>query len=131
MPMNDPAKDDEQEQFEQQLRGFHPVSPRALAISNRRGSRGILAVAAVALLMIATSVIVRHSPHSKDRGSAFRVAQNVEPGNPAAAPPITLGRLNAALRTSDQALNQMLDEASPQVLRRGHNGTAFFELSKE
>jgi hypothetical protein len=46
-------------------------------------------------------------------------------------PRITIGKLNAALRGSDQDLTQMLDDTSPRLLPRAHHGTALFELGKE
>jgi hypothetical protein len=131
MPMNDPTKDDGQAQFEQKLRGFHPVAPPSLEIQVRRVPWGTLAVAAGVLLVVALSVVVKRSSHPGDTHPVAIATQKVVPSQPLAAPPMTLGRLNQALRIGDQDLNQVLDGASPRLLPREHHGTVLFELGKE
>jgi hypothetical protein len=129
MPMSEPSKDEAQKRFEQHLRHFRPVVPRALAIASRRAQWGVPAAAAGVLLVIALSLVLRSGQHP-DRTA---VARKPEPtvSHASAAIPITLGTLNAALRTNDQDLNKMLDAASPRLLPREHRGTALFELGKE
>jgi hypothetical protein len=132
MSMNEPPKDEAQDRFEQQLRGFRPVAPRALTIPSRRVPWGGLAVAAAAvLLVIAVQVVLKHSRHSGNESVVARATQTVDPHGQVVAPSMTLAKLNAALRTSDHDLNQMLDDASPRLLPREHRGTALFELGKE
>jgi hypothetical protein len=129
MSLNEPPKGEAQDRFEQQLRGFRPVAPRALAIPPRRVPWGGLAVAAAVLLAIAVSVILKRSRHSGDESVV--ATQTVGAHGRVVALPITFAKLNAALRTSDHDLNQMLDDASPRLLPREHRGTALFELGKE
>lgn len=128
MPMNEPPKGEGQEHFERHLRGFRPIAPRALAIPVRRVPRGVIAVAAGVLLVVAGSVAVKRSRHPID---TVPVAHTNLVRRPYVASRVTLGKLNAALRTSDRDLNQMLDDASPRLLPREHRGTALFELCKE
>lgn len=131
MSMNEPPNDEARDRFEQQLRGFRPVAPRRLAIPSRRVPWGALAIAATVLLVIAVSAILKGSRHSGDEGVVAHATQTVGARGQVVALPITLAKLNAALRTSDHDLNQMLDNASPRLLPREHRGTALFELGKE
>ncbi len=131
MSMNEPPKDEALDRFEQQLRGFRPIAPRALTIPSRRVPWGGLAVAATVLLVIAVPVVLKHSRHSGDESVVAHATQTVGARGQVVALPITLAKLNAALRTSDHDLNQMLDDASPRLLPREHRGTALFELGKE
>jgi hypothetical protein len=130
MSMNEPPKDEAQDRFEQQLRGFRPVAPRALTIPSR-APWGALAIAATVLLVIALSIVLKRSRHAGDESVAARATQTVRPHGQVVALPITVAKLNAALRTTDHDLNQMLDDASPRLLPREHRGTALFELGKE
>ena len=129
--MNEPPKDEAGDRFEQQLRGFRPVAPRALTIPPRRVPWGGLAIAASVLLVIALSVVLKHSRHSGDESVVAHATQTVGARRLMVARPITLVKLNAALRSSDHDLNQMLDDASPRLLPPEHRGTALFELGKE
>jgi hypothetical protein len=90
----------------------------------------MLAVATGVLLIVAASVAVKRSRHPIDGTPIAAINQGVVL-RPSAANRITLGKLNAALRTSDHDLNQMLDDAGPRILPREHRGTALFELGKE
>ena len=133
MTMNESPKDEECRRFEEHLRAFRPVAPQGLAIPSRRTPWRALAVAAAVLLMIGAILATRH----RRRQGEFPLAHTSSAAvpRPAAAAPITVGRLNAALRGGDQGndqdLFQMLDDASPRLLPRGHRGTALFELGKE
>ena len=131
MSMNEPSKDEALDRFEQQMRTFRPVAPRALTIPSRRVPWGGLAVAAAVLLVIAVSVVLKRSRHSEADSVVAHATQTVGARGQVVARPITLAKLNAALRTRDQDLNQMLDQASPRLLPREHRGTALFELGKE
>jgi hypothetical protein len=133
MQMNEPPKNEAQDRFEEHLRSFRPVAPRALAIPSRGLQRAALAMAAAAILVIGAFLVTRH----RRLRSNFPLAHTISTPapRPMVAAPITFGRLNAAMRGSnrenDQDLTQMLDEASPRMLPRGHRGTALFELGKE
>ena len=129
MPMKEPGKDKGEERFEQHLREFRPAAPRALAIPSRRAPWGVLAAAAGVLLVIALSLVLKSNRHPDKTAAAHRPELTVS--HASVAIPITLGTLNAALRTNDQDLNKMLDAASPRLLPREHPGTALFELGKE
>jgi len=131
MSMNEPPKDEAQDHFEQHLVRFRPVAPRALAIPSRNVPWGAVAVAATVLLVIAGSLVLKRLRHPADESVVARAIQTVGPNRYGVAPPITLAKLNAALRTSDHDLNQMLDQASPRLLPREHRGTGLFELGKE
>jgi hypothetical protein len=127
MPMNEP------ERFEQYLRQFRPVMPRALATPARRSvPRGALAVAAAMLVVIGVAVLRHHFPPTlTPEAQPIRVAR-MTPETGASGPrPITIGRLNAALRLSDHDFDQFLNDASPRMLPQQHRGTALYELSKE
>jgi hypothetical protein len=129
MPMNEPRKDEGEDRFEQHLREFQPVVPRALAIPSRRAPWGVLAAAAGVLLVIALSLVLKGN-RSPDKTAAARRPELTVP-HASVAIPVTLGTLNTALRTNDQELNKMLDDVSPRLLPREHRGTALFELGKE
>jgi len=125
MPMNQPEHD-EQNRFEKRLREFRPAAPRPLAIPVRRVPWGRLAVAAVLLVAIALTIVMKRA-----RQTAGTAIMHKDLARPPVASPVTLGKLNAALRASDQDLNRMLDDASPRLLPQSHRGTALFELGKE
>jgi hypothetical protein len=131
-PMQDEALDhSELDRFEQQLRGLHPVAPRALTIPRPSAPGSALVFAAIVLLVMALAVAERWrsaGPEELGRAGPNQLAGLT---NRADARSITMGELNAALRTSDQQLNQLLDGASPRLLPRGHRGTALYELGKE
>jgi hypothetical protein len=129
MTMNERRKNEAEERFEQHLRRFRPVEPRALAIPTRRAPWGALAFAAGVLLVIALSLVLKSSRHPDRTAVAHRPESTVP--HASVAIPITLGTLNAALLTNDQDLNKMLDDASSRLLPREHRGTALFELGKE
>jgi hypothetical protein len=129
MPMNEPQKDDTQERFEQQLRGFRPVAPHKLAIPNRRAHWGVLAVAAAVLVIVVVPWTLKRYSQT-DKTAVARTPRTGGKRNSLVVP-ITLGRLNAALRASDQDFNQMLDDTNPRLLPHTHPGTALFELGKE
>jgi len=92
---------------------------------------GAVAVAATVLLVIAGSLVLKRLRHPADESVVARAIQTVGPNRYGGAPPITLAKVNAALRTRDHDRNQMLDQASPRLLPREHRGTALFELGKE
>lgn len=132
MTTNEPPNDEASRQFEERLRSFRPVAPRGLVISSRRAPWRVLAVAA-AVLVVVGGLFVTRQQHPRGESHAPTISTAVP--RPMVAPPITIGRLNAALRggdqENDQDLTQMLDDASPRLLPRGHRGTALFELGKE
>ncbi len=129
MSMNEPPKDEEHDQFEQQLREFRPVAPRALTISSRRAPWGVVAVAATALVIVTVPVMLKRY-QQKDSAPVAGTPQTAGPP-PSVAVSITMGKLNTALRTSNRDLDQMLDDANPRLLPHMHRGTALFELGKE
>jgi hypothetical protein len=129
MPMNEPPRNEAEDRFEQHLRGLQPVAPRALAIPSRRAPWGVLAAAAGVLLVIALSLVLKSNRYP-DKAAVARRPELTVP-HASFAIPITLRTLNAALRTNDQELNKMLDDASPRLLPREPRGTALFELGKE
>jgi hypothetical protein len=114
-PMDQDQNDDH---LEKHLREFRPGAPRALAIPRRRAPWTALAVAAVLLLSAGASFFARH-----DRQSSVQ--------HPFPSPPVTIGRLNAALRDNDETFNRLLDDASPNILPHGQHGTLLYELGKE
>jgi hypothetical protein len=130
MSMNEPPKDEAQDRLEQHLRGFRPVVPRALRIARRPAPWGVLAVAAVVLLVVAVLWIQKRWQAS-DGTPIARRSPTVVPGSARVALPVTIRTLNAALRASDQDLGKILDDASSRLLPREHRGTALFELGKE
>jgi hypothetical protein len=118
MISNRPANQNEaNDYFEQHLRGFRPIAPRSLAIPPKRAPWASLAVAAGALLATVISFV------------ASRVQD--APVRHALTQPVTTGRLNAALRDKDEALNLLLDDASPNILTHGQRGTVLYELGRE
>ncbi len=118
MISNRPASQDHADNhFEEHLRRFRPVPPRRLAIPPRHAPWPRFAVAAGLLLGAAISFV------------AHRVEDAPVPH--ASAPPVTMGTLNAALRDNDEALNLLLDDASPNILPHSQRGTVLYELSKE
>jgi hypothetical protein len=114
-PTNQDPPDD---RFEEHLRGFRPGSPRTLLLPRHRAPWSALAVAASVLLAAGASFFARH------RGPA-----TVQ--RPFPSPPVTIGRLNAALRDNDETFNRLLDDASPNILPHGQHGTLLYELGKE
>jgi hypothetical protein len=95
--------------FEEELRRFRP-----------------LLVFAAAAALLAALVIVAKSPRREDNTGRSHIAVPRT-----AATVVSFRHLNSAFRSSDKDLEQMLDEASPQLLSREHRGTALFELAKE
>ena len=103
-------------QFEERLRSFRPVAPRGLAISSRRAAvacsgRGCGSTGGYRGSLRDTATHPRGESHAPTISTAVP--------RPMVAPPITIGRLNAALRggdqENDQDLTQMLDDASPRL----------------
>ncbi len=104
--------------FEDHLRRFRPVPPRRLEIPSRsRAPWAVLAAAAGVLLAAGILLVPRH-------GQGVIVQQSIPQ-------PITMGRLTAALRQNDETLNQLLDDASPNILPHSQQGTVLYELGKE
>jgi hypothetical protein len=89
----------------------------------------MLAAAAGVLLVIALSLVLKRSWHPD--GTAVARRPELTMPRASVAIPITLGTLNAALRTNDQEFNKLLDAASPRLLPHERRGTALFELGKE
>lgn len=112
------AQQDYDDHFEKHLRELRPVAPRALAIPRRRAPWTVMAAAAALLMAAGASFLAR-----RDRPSTVQL--------PFASPPVTAGRLNAALRDNDETLNRLLDEAGPNILPHSQPGTVLYELGKE
>lgn len=129
MSMNEPLKDEDLEPVEQLLREFRPVAPRALTIPSRRAPWGVLAVAAAALVVVAAPVMLKRY-QQKYRAPVAGTARNAGP-RPTVAVSVTMGKLNAAFRTSNRDLDHTLDDTNPHLLPHAHPGTALFELGKE
>jgi len=129
MSISEPEHDGGQERFEKQLREFRPAAPRALAMPARHMPRSVLAAAATVLVVIGALLVLRI--HRDPERVVMVHTTRTAGADMSVATPITLGKFNAALRSSDQDLEQILDNASPRVLPRGHRGTALFELGKE
>lgn len=120
MTSNQPSKQDHiGDHFEEHLRRFRPVPPRRLEIPSRsRAPWTALAAAAGVLLAAGILLVPRH-------GQGVIVQQSIPQ-------PVTMGRLNAALRdNNDETLNQLLDDASPRILPHSQPGTVLYELGKE
>ena len=111
------AQQPSDDHFEQHLRELRPVAPRALAIPPYRTPWTTLAIAAFLLLAAWAWFFERQSRQS--------TVQHL------LAQPVTIGRLNAALRDNDETLNRLLDETSPNILPHGQHGTVLYELGKE
>lgn len=118
MISNRPANQNEaNDHFEQHLRGFRPIAPRSLAIPPKRAPWEPLVVAAGVFLAVGISFVARHGQHATAQHPLVQ--------------PVTLGRLNAALRDNEETLNRLLDEASPHILPHSQHGTVLYELGKE
>jgi hypothetical protein len=129
MTMNGSKDDQTEGRFEEHLRGFRPVAPRGLAIPTRRAPWRALAMAAGVLLLVGASLLAHYRRHSDTEANVGPALHS--PVQPTVAPPVTIGRLNAALRDKDEALNRVLDDASPGILPHGQHGTVLYELGKE
>jgi hypothetical protein len=127
-PTNQPHPDDH---FEEQLRGFRPVAPQALAIPRRRVPRKAMAVAAGVLLTVGAFFVMDRHQHPAVATEYDRHTSMAAAPSSSASAPLTLGRLNRAWRDNDKDLNQMLDSASSHLLPRPDQGTALFELGKD
>jgi hypothetical protein len=129
MTMNGSKGDQAEDRFEEHLRGFRPVAPRGLAIPPREAPWRALAIAAVILVVVGASLFALHRRHTDTEANVgYAVNSTLQP---IVTPPVTIGRLNAALRDNDEALNRVLDDASPGILRHGQHGTVLYELGKE
>lgn len=129
MTINRSPRDEEAENpFEEHLRGFRPVAPPALAIPPRRAPWGA-AIAASILVVVGASLFAHHRRHTDTEANVASVVNSTV--QPTVTPPVTIGRLNAALRDNDEALDRLLDDASPGILPRGQHGTVLYELGKE
>jgi hypothetical protein len=128
MSMNEPPKDEGLDRFEQHLHGCRPVAPRALSIRSRRAPWRLIAAAAAVPLVIGLALLRRWSPPPNDRPPIALTEERF--GQSTVLRPVTLGQLNAALRTGDDDL-KILENASPRLLPHEHRGTALFELGKE
>ncbi len=104
--------------FEEHLRRFRPVPPRRLEISSRSRAPWTALAAAAAVLLAGILLVPRLGRDA--------IVQQPLPQ------PVTMGRLNAALRdNNDETLNQLLDDASPRILPHSQPGTVLYELGKE
>jgi hypothetical protein len=129
MTMNESKDDQGEDRFEEHLRGFRPAAPRALAIPPRRAPWRALAIAAGILIVVGASLVAHHRSHFDTEADVASVVNSTV--QPTVTPPVTIGRLNAALRNNDEALNRLLDDASPGILPHGQHGTVLYELGKE
>jgi hypothetical protein len=129
MTMNGPKDDQAEDRFEEHLRGLRPVAPRALAIPPHPVPWGALAIAVGILVIVGASLFAHHRSHSDTEANVGSAAQSTL--QPTVTPPVTTGSLNAALRNNDEALNRLLDDASPGILPHGQHGTVLYELGKE
>jgi hypothetical protein len=129
MTMNESKDDQGGDRFEEHLRGFRPVAPRGLAIPPRRAPWRALAIAAGILVVVGASLVAHHRSHSDTEANVSSAVHSTM--EPAVAPPVTIGRLNAALRNNDEALNRLLDDSSPGILTHGQHGTVLYELGEE
>jgi len=127
MPMNE-----QEERFEQYLRQFRPVTPRAMAFPMRRPAPWKVFAAAAAMFVLVGVAVLRHNfsrvlPPGRPEG----VTQMTLVQDTAMPRPVTIGELDAALRRSDHDFDQFLNDASPRMLPQQHGGTALYALSKE
>ncbi len=129
MTMNGSKDDQAEDRFEEHLRGFRPVAPRGLAIPPRRAPWRALAIAAGILIVVGASIFAHHRSHSDTEANVGAAVNSTL--QPTVAPPVTIGRLNAALRDNDEVLNRLLDDASPGILPHGQHNTVLYELGKE
>ena len=119
----------EEGQFEEHLKRFRPVIPRTLFVPRHSAASmrwPILAAAVVVVVAIALVIAPKFSMNQRTTPPRSSVGLSSE-----ARAPLTLGRLNLALRTGNQNLENMLRVASPELLPHEHQGTALYELSKE
>jgi|SRR5712671_3781717 len=128
MLMNDP-----EERFEEYLRKFQPVMPRALVTPVRHSVPwGALAVAAAMLVMLGVAALRKNlSPILRPGTEPIRVARTASVRRESIARPVTAGQLDAVLHGNDQDFDQVLNDAGARMLPREHPGTALYELSKE